>query len=864
MTKLTTYYKKHSNFLNEFIAAIIVISAVLAYSMAPVLFAPNSSYPYTVDGMGHLAKIKYIADSLRSFHLPDWFPYWYNGSTVTQYYPPLSYMLQIPVQLIFDNTMITFKYFAFSSMFVGAMGVWYTCYRFWGPWRGLLAGSLYAIQPFLILSLLVAGLVAQGPVFALTPWLLYFTICFFKKSSPGTWLSICILACMLILSHVMHAFMICLCIGISIVILMLAKKVDITKVVQWTAAIALGCGLAAFWWISGVTQLENPGIPYLLSEATLIYTANLSWFWPLQRNGGRLYFSLSMLIISLGSIPFLFTGTKQPNPKSEVAFERVIILLNIILLVLTFIFSFGQNNPVFRYIPFSQSLVPGRVLSLSSVSAAILSAYVITNVLKRVKIKYLSICLVVIILAITLIDVNPKTVNYLTKDSTQIKEYVQSVPEVGSSFDKSRFTWLAPVNSNMTYFPLLYDFNMSDGWNIEGTPHNRALWLHNIAIASDNNDYVLKNLFQWNAHAVVIDQKYTHLKAKMEQIGYREINKYEETLLMHRPGVSSYFYRQTKDAIAIGNGIQGLTITFPWISAGTKACLDEYSLEELSQYKLIYFVEPEIKNLAAFESKVKQLIKQGKTIIIEMGNLEDWPILGVMSYDVDYGRSAFLHSSNDNIKLPLYLPGQSCALSGLDAVYYTLQENNHTWKYPVVGKKNIEGKNVYFVGLGMSQLLSPSIIRNAGVGAVNPSMSARDQTIEALLEALMSTANPSKTIELDKFEPDNVLWNKEGVNFEYTLDKTDDIVISLTYAPRWKVFLDGNPLTAYNYENLILLRLPSGSHTVELRYALTWVGWVGRALSLLSLIFILFIAKYFDKTTSLTSKAVQRFLLYWK
>ena len=870
MQRLKKIYFRHSAFLIEFALASFVISTVLTYAMAPILFAPNSNYPYTVDGMGHLAKIKYIADCLRNFYLPDWFPYWYNGSTVTQYYPPLSYLLQVPVQIIFDNTMITFKYFAFSSIFIGAMGVWYTCYRFLGSWIGILAGSLYALQPFLIISVLVAGLVAQGPIFAFSPWLLFFTILLLRKPSRGAWIALCILTFMLILSHVMHAFMVCLCIGICIIILMLMQKIDKARALQWVASIALGCGLAAFWWVTGVTQLENPGIPYLLPEAALLYTANFSWFSIVQRGFGGFYFSLTMVLISLVSIPLLFTDSKNTNAKNSLSTEKILILFNLFLLILTVVFSFGQNNPLFKYIPFSINLVPGRILSLSSVSSAILTAYVIFSIFKKFKSKYMAYFIVTVIMGIIFLDVNPKVYRYITEDCTEIKSLIESIPEEGQNYEKSRFTWVYPVNSNITYFPLIYRYNMSDGWNIEGTPHNRTLWLSNIAIATKNEEYIVKYLMQWNAHSALISKDYKGLIQAMKDEGYYELNKYEDSVLMHLPNKSSYFYKQERDALAIGKGIQGLSIAFPWIVAGTSPNIEDYSLEELSKYKLIYFAEPEIKNLASFEERIKQLAKQGKTIIIEMGRTERWPILGVMPYDVKYDSNAVLKAkeqdlSNDNFEdISLNDNGQSCALSGLDNIYYTLIQKNETGEYPIVGTKKVEGENVYFVGLGMSQLLRPSIIRTMGMIADKPELVARDHNIERLLETIMDKAVPSKKIILDSFQTDSHVWKNEKILFSYSSDKAEDVVISVTYTPRWKVFIDGKCITPYSFENLILLRLPPGSHSVELRYGITWVGWIGRGISFISFIIVFFMFMYFNKSYILFNKVIQNFIYNFK
>jgi 4-amino-4-deoxy-L-arabinose transferase-like glycosyltransferase len=124
---------------------------------------------------------------------------------------------------------------------------------------------------------------------------------------------------------------------------MLMNKINLSRIIHWAAAVGLGCGLAAFWWLPGVTQLENPGVPHLLPEAGLIYTATLKWFLPSQIKAGGLYFSITMLIISLCSIFFLIKGAKNSSNEKERLNEKVFILFNLVLMVFTIIFSLGHT-----------------------------------------------------------------------------------------------------------------------------------------------------------------------------------------------------------------------------------------------------------------------------------------------------------------------------------------------------------------------------------------------------------------------------------------------------------------------------------------------------------------------------------------
>jgi len=305
----------------ETLICLIVIAGALAFSLWPLLSAPNSNFPYTGDAMGHLTKVKYIADSLRQGHWPAWFPFWYNGSTVIQYYPPLSFFLLAPVQILFDNLMITFKFWAFATLLVGGWGVFYICRRWIGFYAGLLGAVLYVMQPFLLRSLMMQGVIAQGPIIALTPWLLAATLLFFEQRTPWRWMAICITIAALILSHPMHALLVCLGMIYVVLVLWIAGKSRIKSLVLWGWAIIVGAGLMAFWWLPGVTHLEMAGLPITVGTevARAVYTAGPDWFNPaVRRSDAVYYFSPALLVLALLSLAFLRKNPKeQQDPKSS-------------------------------------------------------------------------------------------------------------------------------------------------------------------------------------------------------------------------------------------------------------------------------------------------------------------------------------------------------------------------------------------------------------------------------------------------------------------------------------------------------------------------------------------------------------------
>jgi len=158
------------NFWWDLLISLLIFGFVIGFFMWPVLSAPGNVYPWAADGMGHLTKVKYMADCLRNLQWPTWFPHWYSGSSTYQYYPPLSFFQAIPFELIFNNSMFTFKASTYISLMLGALGCWWFCRFFGGSLLGIISGLLYVLQPFNWITNFHLGAIAQTLIIAITPW----------------------------------------------------------------------------------------------------------------------------------------------------------------------------------------------------------------------------------------------------------------------------------------------------------------------------------------------------------------------------------------------------------------------------------------------------------------------------------------------------------------------------------------------------------------------------------------------------------------------------------------------------------------------------------------------------------------------
>lgn len=865
----------------EFFFAVIITAVATCAGFSDVLFLSNDLYPSTADAMGHMTKVKYLAECFARGEIPTWFPYWYTGSTVAQYYPPLSYLLMVPIYMLTNSTMLTYKINCFIMIFVGGMGVWNFCRLYIGRWCGLIGTVFYCLQPYVLLSFFAAGVLAQGPIFALTPWFLIAILSCAQKPSAKIFLICTLMVFFLMLSHVMHAFMVCFCIMVVLFFFVPFKKISFRNYLFTAFSIILGVGLCSFWWVVGVTHLENPGVPALLGEAIMIYTATVQWFTNFGNIPTPFYFGIPITILCVVAllifvISFLIKRFIKKR-QEKVNFYLVYCLA---LTFFTFVFSFGTRLPFFHFIPFASNIVPGRILSLTSATGAVLCAYVFYSIYTSSKNKIwgwkiLSLFLCFVILAGSLITINPYAIKrgYIDSDNPLSANHMfESVDTSGTNFEKGRYTWLTAIESSDTYFPLLYDLNTGDGWNIEGSAHNQTIWNFITAIASDNYDYISKNLALWNIRYLMINNKYDGLVPSLNkhynfQLKFTRSNN----LFYYDDSPSSYFLTDSRNALLIGPGSIAVAIEFPYFVKGLYNDITNYSMEELEKYDVIYLCEPNVpteSQKTATEDIISALVKKGKKIIIEPASGVDSKLFGVIAMDIPLENDPVLEKQDlcpfkTDIKQMNIDKRYNYAriLNGLDQSYYTLCQNEKSMQDDAIGVKNIDGGSILFIGMHLSQQMKAVYTRNWGLPEDDDFPMGADET-KVLFKDIFKYLHVDFNFWPGNFPVESSTWNYKGGTFNYNSSTDQDIIVSVTYAPRWKAYLDGQEMPVGEKENLIFLSLPAGEHKVVLEYGITKYGAIGYLMSIFAAICLIIFIIFFDKFKNLYNKGVRDFRQY--
>lgn len=842
----------------ELILALIFTGLACAAGLSNILFAPNDYYPYTSDGMGHMAKVRFLAESLSRGEFSSWIPYWYNGAALTQYYPPFSYWVMTPIYMLTKNAMLTFKINFIMVNFVGGIGVWYFCRSNIGRWCGIFGAVVYSLQPFTLRVLLSAGMLAQGPIIALLPWYLVAFLAFGKKQNAREFLVCTLLCALMILSHANTIFMVCLLTLAIAFIFVLLRKISMQCYLYMILSSAFAGLLTAFWSVVGVTGLENPALPVMSPELSVVYSADSSWF--LSLSSGWFYFAIP---VSVGSIMSLLLYVYRRSKKIADHNENYYILFCVLLTAFTILFSFGLHLPFFKYLPMVHLFLAARALVLASATGAVLCAYLLFWIKdlsnnKKVSMKVFAFLLGVSVTGATLFFMNPLETEYpMIQENTFKKMSAKDSQTEISNFEKGRYSYIGAYDSSESYFPISSDYNITDGWNIEGTPHYQTYRNFLLAIPSNNLDYIAKNLAFWNVRSILIAKDYNDIIDVMnenysfEVEGFRKKDKFYTS-----DDPSSYFLTDERNALIMGVGSPGVATEFSYLVNGKSNDVTDYTIEELEKYKIIYLCEAKVDNLQDklnIEAIIEELIDKGVTVIIEPAIAKGYALFDVAAADINVEDSAFIrkqhesriNSSTDNIKVDESMK-YGRALFGLDNVYYKLIQNNGTLENDIIGSRKVGNGEVVFIGKHLSQYLKAVYTRNWGAPENESGYPECADEVKALFADIFKTYGVNTNFWPEPFPVKKADWNYKGVDFEYSSQKAQEMTLSVTYAPRWKATLDGKPIAIGQKENLITLNLPAGEHEVKLVYGLTKYGIAGYIISLVGLLLLILFLKFYD------------------
>mgnify|MGYP005847739755 CR=1 FL=1 len=295
---------------------------------------------------------------------------------------------------------------------------------------------------------------------------------------------------------------------------------------------------------------------------------------------------------------------------------------------------------------------------------------------------------------------------------------------------------------------------------------------------------------------------------------------------------------------------------------GGSVYLDDYDLEFLQQFPTIFLYGFGYRDKYQAEALAKEYVKRGGKLIIELFGMENSQLeenpdfLGVIGFPRKISGPIKIEKAEevkDLLPDTFQLPGEIIDPGTGVLDYRQLKEWNAleyhdldaSWAklppaidgqeeiYSILGIKNIEDRRVIFVGMNLFYHL---------YNTHNP----EELNLISQLATNFNGLKTKETINSD-FEAQQEFLNEEYWRFKIKTNQDRLALISLAYSPHWKAYLDSGPIKTYHAEDLIVLKIPEGQHTLEIKYERTMIKNISIGLSIFTvciLIWILIISAF--------------------
>lgn len=809
---------------------LLVIAVIIVIFMWPLL--TSSDYPWGPDALLHTAKVQFLTDHFLEYHtIPQWMHNWYQGYPWMQYYGPLTYLVALPINLVLENVLVTYKILIFLCLFAGAALTYMVALRWLCLPRvgATLAGLAYVLSPFNMFAIFSHGGLPRALSLALTPLVLYLVLSLLDHPRRRAFVALTLSVAALVITHHSQAAIILILLAVFTLVYIIARNISLHRSAAVLLSIVFGLGLCLWWLIPAVTHIDLPTVPWVRPDFVPYYSHHLSLFNPfLGIPPLRLaYFSLPLIVFSVVAL----------------LLRRDAMSLALVVSALVgIIYALGINTPIYSILPLHSMVIPERFLYPVSLLLALTAASLLYPYLYKRLRGRLWLVIPLIVLIVFSLDYAP----YRSLVGATAKPNWEAPMQVlASSSNQGRFdNRLLTYESEDTYLPIVEGRKwVVCGGSHESTPHAEALYAMTRAEAKGFPLYTLHNYALWNTRFVLIDNSRNELLSALEEAGFSsEIDDGTQSLMVSdKP--SSYFMVQDRSILVVGRGAEIATSLFPWVSRGTSWYLEDYDPQFLATFDGVLLTSARSRDPTAIDRIIRGLLSEGKLVVVEEPLMDQgWLARANKSY-IDTPSSFNISAADDDGLLgalptlalkPFPSPWRPPSYVGVDTTLVSADIGGRT--VSIVGYNELEEGRVYFIGLSL----------------FNHALLTNDEVAIALGESILNLANPNKSLQPQVFPVEEQAWTSDAMSFQYSSEESGPVIVSMTYSPHWKAMVDDQPLEVYNYENLCLAFLPAGQHQVQFEYGTTPIQVASLFISVISLIsLVLFLRFLWDRFSSL-------------
>ena len=712
------------------IGCIVYVALIVSVSVMVVkIVSQNGTYPAGSDTMYHIYRGDYVYNSIKD---GNWYPLydymWYNGVELMRYWAPLAaYFMAFCEMLAGGNMLIGYLIFVGIISVLGALSWLYIGIRMKRPVLGAFIGFIWFFMPNNLCALFVEGNLARSLSMIFLPLFIYEVSEYLKDRKviriPFAMISFILIA----LCHLGYAGMVALAVLVYCIVHMIegySKRAASDIVIS----ILLSFMLIGVWLVAslngGITSLDNSENMANFFQK-IVYTLN-----PVDRittDYAHFYFGLAAAILAVGG---MFFGYK----KSRAGFVTAII---------TLICTATAMYPVLKILPGSQYLWMLRFISIAL--CMILYSFLKWDTLKKPLIVFFCVLLVLdIVPSIPLITGGLDTIS-ITKNGVSINTDNDSVWDrldmqqdntlisKAQSITKQRIALLDDSSLGSMGAFLVSDWNnaipAAYGAGREAANTSTNIVRINRALADGNYYYVFDRCRELGNDTVLVRlsslEKYGVSVKDMDMAagasGYSVAGENVAYRLYHMDTYDNWGTISKYEVIGIGSGTPLISQSFPAVEETDSDNLNDYSYEQLSQYKQVILDGFTYDDKTAAEELVLRLSEAGVKVVIYADGIpqekktQSQEFLGVTCSDIVFKNGYPDMDTKLGVLYPDLFPKgyatwQTVYVTGLDNTWGSVMDNG--LKLDFYG--TVKNDNIIVCGLNLAYYYGVSADKSVG------------------------------------------------------------------------------------------------------------------------------------------------------
>lgn len=681
------------------IVIILAANGLIYYQLLSTY--PQQSYPWGSDVWGHLYKAKFLYQAILDGNLyPQYFPWWYNGIQLFRYWAPVPYYLL--AGLIFlckDIYLANICYVIFCSV-IGSLG-WLTIHRYIGRIPALLIAALWIINPDNLRVIFTEGNIPRTLSMALVPLAIYFALeIYHEHAGPVKKLVYVLLLSLAVLTHAMLGAILVAGLCIWLLLSCWFEHKSIYFAMRFVLLSFCGVMLTCWWLIpalsGGITSIDSKAA----QDAIYFFPFSLS-LNPFLRAGNAELFYLGISYMGLLLFGFFNWSNRKSYQKSALIIGALIFLSTTTII-----------KPLYLKMPLSSLIWPLRLVTFGM--GMILIGSVNWNFYKDAKKgnKRIAIMVFVLVIGLAFID------SYQSLSFAHFRTYPAEIASGIKAASTQEGFKLAAVDigqfGSLPTYVSSSEFEREQvfGWAWQGAQTGPNISRINTALDNNWYNYAIDRLQELGASQLLLkkdtlDNNISFEKSAMAA-GYSRTFENSIASVYSLKG-GPYAITADYKAFAIGRGGTYAAMVFPLMYSGESVFIDDYSLQDLLDYDVLFLSAFDWHNKETAEQRVTDYVEAGGRAIVDLTGVKSdtfssRPVfLGVHGEPVSLVNPAAINHEKEDYYLQSFdednIPWIALTLDGLDRQETTMYYRGN--EVAIGGYKDIGQGELAFVGLNL-------------------------------------------------------------------------------------------------------------------------------------------------------------------